>query len=59
VHQPLSITMPVATTPEGFPPPPNVTTDESIPAKLFEFCPGSQPMPVDSEWKAKRIRIFR
>jgi hypothetical protein len=32
-------------------------TMEATPG-LFQFCPGRQPMPIDSEMKAKTIRLF-
>jgi hypothetical protein len=36
---------------------PNTIQDGQQP-RLFELCSNSKPMPVDSEHKAKTIRIF-
>lgn len=36
---------------------PNTVQDDQQP-KLFQLCSNSQPMPVDSEHKAKTIRMF-
>jgi len=36
---------------------PNTVQDDQQP-KLFQLCPGDAPIPVDSEYKAKTIRMF-
>lgn len=36
---------------------PNTVQDDQQP-KLFQLCPGGAPIPVDSEHKAKTIRMF-
>jgi hypothetical protein len=36
---------------------PNTVQDDQQP-KLFQLCPGGAPIPVDSEYKAKTIRMF-